>query len=150
MNCLPGHTGRVEEGALEPVCPVDLRELAAERGYRYGWDESYDPAHVPHDKRDLWSVRVRGRYGDIWPHSPSEGLLAVFTTPKVGTRILAEINGARLSTHGDDGKTITFPVCRFAQVAALIRCYRRRRCHLTPEQLAEGGRRLAAYRHSKA
>jgi hypothetical protein len=146
MNCLPRHTARVEGSALGPTCPVELRELAAEHGYRHAWDESYDPRNVPHDKRDSWYVQVRGRYGDIWPHSPSQGLLAVFATRKVGARILDAVDGADLYADGDDGRTITFPVRQFAGVAALIRCHKKRGCHLSPEQLAEGGRRLAEYR----
>jgi hypothetical protein len=133
-------------------CPVDLRVLAAEHGYRHAWDESYDPEHVPHDKRDTWYVRVVGKYGDIWPHSPSAGLLGVFTTQRVGRRVLAEVPGSAVWTDGDDGLMITFPVAAFATVAGIIQCYRKR--VLTDEQkaaLAERGREaLAEYRRANA
>jgi hypothetical protein len=125
----------------ESVCPIDLRELAAEHGYRYAWDESYDPANVPHDTRDTWYVRVVGKYGDIWPHSPSSGLLGVFTTQRIGRRVLAEVPGSAIYTDGDDGLMITFPIPAFATVAGIIQCYRKR--VLTDEQkaaLAERGK----------
>jgi hypothetical protein len=118
----------------EPPCPIDLRTLAAEHGYRYGWDPSYDPDHVPHDKRDTWYVRVIGRHGDIWPHSPSAGLLGVFTTQRVGRRVLDEVEGSAVWTDGDDGLMITFPISAFARVAEIIQGYRKR--VLTDEQKA--------------
>jgi hypothetical protein len=100
--------------------------LATENGYRHAWDPSYDPFNVPHDKCDTWYVQVRGRHGDIWPHSASQGLLGVFATRKIGTRILDEVEGTELYTDGDDGKMITFPDAEFARVAEIIRCYRKR------------------------
>jgi hypothetical protein len=105
----------------EPHCPGDLRPLAAEHGYRHGWDESYGPEHVPHDKRDLWYVRVIGRHGDIWPHSPSKGLLGVFLNGrrKAGqlSRPLLARPGASVDTDGDDGMMLTVPAEHFAKVA---------------------------------
>jgi hypothetical protein len=115
-------------------CPIDLRAVAAEHGYRSTFDESYDPFNVPYDKQDTWSVRVIGRYGDIWPHSPSKGLLGVFTTQRIGRRVLAEAEGSAADTDGDDGLLITFPIPAFARVAEIIQCYRKR--VLTDEQKA--------------
>jgi hypothetical protein len=136
-------------------CTLDLRVLAAEHGYRYAWDESFDPEHVPHDKRDTWYVRVVGTHGDIFPRSPSAGLLGVFLKGRrkagqVAPAVLA-LPGASLYTDGDDGMTLTFPVAHFARVAELIRCYRRRQ--YTPEQreaMAARARAMTARRrHDK-
>jgi hypothetical protein len=121
-------------------CPIDLRVLAAEHGYRHGWDPSYDPFNVPQDKRDLWYVRVPGRYGFLWPAHPSEGLLGVFCSARKNVPgRLAALPGVRLDTDGDDGTSWTFPVALFPQVAELIQCHKQRRCPLSAEQLAKLG-----------
>jgi hypothetical protein len=138
----------------ELPCPIDLRALAAEHGYRYGWDPSYDPFNVPYDKQDTWYVRVIGTHGDIWPHSLSQGLLGVFLNGrrKAGqlSRIILVLPGASVYTDGDDGMMLTFPAEHFAQVAEVIRAYRKPQ--YTPEQreaMAERGRELARRVHDK-
>jgi hypothetical protein len=135
-------------------CPIDLRQLAAEHGYRHGWDPSYDTFNVPYDKQDTWYVRVIGRHGDIWPHSPSSGLLGVFLSGrrKAGqlARVILALPGAAVYTDGDDGMMLTFPVEHFARVAEVIHAYRKPQ--YTPEQreaMVERGRELARRVHDK-
>jgi hypothetical protein len=117
-------------------CP-DLLELAGDR-YKITYDPAYDPFNVPRDKLDRWAMIVPCLYGEIFPWGA--GKLAVFTRGKLAPRLLA-VPGLTLWTDGDDGRTFTFPVAAFDEVAAIVQPRKRRRGNKTPEQMAEITRR---------
>jgi len=143
MSCLPRHTARVEEGALEPICPVDLRELAAERGYRYGWDASYDAKGKHHDNRDPWYVVLPCRFGVVYPVGGDTLAAEVLHHPGAAKKLRA-LPGVRVFTEGDDGVTFRFPAALFDQVAGVLRPRKRRR--LSDDQRRACAERLARVR----
>jgi hypothetical protein len=66
---------------------------------------------------------------------------------------LAAIPGVTLWQDGDREKCFLFPADLFPAVAAVVEPRRRRKCHLTPEQMArltELGRANLALLHGKA
>src|SRR5437868_7136193 len=113
-----------------PLCP-DLRELSGET-YRI----SYDPAAETRGERsDPWTMQLpcAGRGVTLYPHGPDRLAVEVDRRPGVA-RALAALPGVTVTQDGGFGgeMTVTFPLERFAAVAAIVRPRRRRK--LTPEQ----------------
>jgi hypothetical protein len=123
---------------LEPVCPVDLRELAAQNGYRSGWDESYDAKAKHRENLDPAYVVIPCRFGVVYPVGGDVLAAEVLYHPGAAKKLRA-VPGVTPFTDGDDGVTFRFPAELFGQVAGVLRPRKRRR-------LSEGQRRACAER----
>ena len=88
------------------------------------------------------------KYGKVYPFD--EESLILEAVPKPANRVLREVPGATLYRHADNGADIRFPVTEFDAVAEIAKPRKRRRCHLTPDQLAAAAERLRAYRFAPA
>jgi hypothetical protein len=129
-----------------PPCP-DLKALFGAE-YKITHDpvcyrDPKQPHIQPESKRDPWLYVLPCRYGTIYPHG--QDTLA----EEVGDhgRILVKLG--ELPGVVRRGETVLFPVSLFSRVAEIVKPKRRRRCHLSPEQLAAGGDRLRAYHSAR-
>jgi hypothetical protein len=97
-----------------------------------------------HARDDPDELVIPGRAGFVAVYGA--GTLVACTNGIAATkRILVGVPGARVTQDGDDGQNIAFPAEHLPIVAELLRLRKRRRCHLTPEQLRAGAERLASY-----
>jgi hypothetical protein len=128
-----------------PECCVNLMELYGNR-YRITWDPAYDPKGV-HIK-EPWMMQIPCERGTILPWGAAWLAVEVDYHPQTARKVAA-IAGVQLVQDGDHEKTFAFPVGVFEEVAALVKPRKRRKCHLSPEQLRAGGERLARARRSR-
>ncbi len=117
---------------------VNLRERFGDT-YRI----TYDPAVVTRGERnDSWMMQLAGA-GEgvtIYPHGGTRLAVEVDHRPKLAKQVAA-IPGVVLHQDGSGEKTYLFDIELFEQVAALVKPRRRRRCHLTEEQIKALGDR---------
>jgi hypothetical protein len=126
--------------------PINLMDRYGEK-YRISWDPAYDAKGRHRDSLDPWSMQVPCERGVIYPWGGDR--LAVEVDYRAQTaRKVAAIPGVELAQDGDQEKTFAFHVDLFDQLAALVKPRKRRKCHLSPEQLRLGGERLRDLRPS--
>ncbi len=122
----------------QPRC-IDLAARFG-RDYRLGHDEA---AATWGERRDPWMRTLLCQRGMIYPFGGDRLAVEVDHHPGVA-RAVGAIPGVVLWQDGDHEKTFLFHVDLFDAVAALVKPRKRRRCHLTTEQLRAGGERLRA------
>jgi hypothetical protein len=125
------------------VMCINLLERFGDR-FRVTWDPAYDPKRVGGEDAWMMQLPCAGRGITVYPHGGDT--LAVEVNHRPGVCRKLEALGLALHQDGDDEKTYLFDVTRFDEVAAVVKPRRRRRCHLTPEQLSDASDRLAAFR----
>jgi hypothetical protein len=132
-----------------PPCP-DLKALFGAE-YKITHDpvcyrDPKQPHIQPESKRDPWLYVLPCRYGTIYPHGRDTLAAEVGDHGRILLK-LGELPGVVRR-----GETVLFPVSLFPRVAEIVKPKRRRRCHLSPEQLARlaavGSEKLQAYRAS--
>ncbi|MGK2858190.1 MAG: hypothetical protein ACSLFQ_13390 [Thermoanaerobaculia bacterium] len=110
---------------------MDARDECFDLAGQTSWRTFYAEDHVPGARVDPWNLELRGPGGSaIYPAGASE--LAAYCKRRV-LRSQLEALG-RVTQRGDFELTIRFPADRLADVAGLLRCYRRR--VLSPERKA--------------
>ena len=126
----------------EPVC-VNLREMFGEV-YQIRHDPVCAPPKNPEEgkgsKSDPWLYEIPCRWGTIYPHS--DKLLAFECTARQSIPIKLDALG--LARRGWD--TWLFSVEQFCEVAAIVHPRKRRRCHLSPEELQKRAEKMRPYR----
>ena len=124
----------------DPRCP-NLWRLYGDR-FKVSFDECYTPGSTPWENRDRWAMTIRCRFGVIVPWG--DALLGVMIDrhPFKAAEVM-NIPGSKLVQSGDNELTITFPVERFEQVAAIVLPYKRRQ--YTAEEREIIGKRLAPH-----
>jgi hypothetical protein len=95
--------------------------------YRISWDEAYNFRNVTRDCLDLWYARLRGKYGEVHPHSYE--LLAVETENHPGIKKRLELCGCTTTyLDGDFGfGSFLFKPEHLGEIAEIVRLYRRPR-----------------------
>ena len=126
----------------DPVCP-NFWELYGQR-YKVSFDEAYNPGSTEWEKRDPWYMMIHCRLGVIVPWNDGLLGLTIDRHPHKAVEVLNIPSGSELVHDGDDELTITFPVERFEEVAAIVLPYKRRQ--YTDEEREIIGKRLAPYR----
>ena len=109
----------------EPIC-VNLQEVFGDE-YRIGWDPAYNPSNVPRDCLDLWYARLRGKYGEVYPHSAE--LLAVETEnhPDIKKR-LENFDCTSTYLDGDFGFGVfLFKPEHLSEIAEIVQLYHKPR-----------------------
>lgn len=123
-----------------PPC-IDLRERFGD-AYRIGHDDS---AATCGERRDPWMMTLLCQRGVIYPAGGDTLAVEIDGRPGVAKQVAA-IPGVRVFQWGERERTLHFDVALFDRVAEIVRPRKRRRCHLTAEQLKAGGERLARLR----
>lgn len=130
----------------EPTC-INLTDRYGAT-YRVSWDPTYDPGHVPYDKRDPWYMQLSCERGTIYPHDGTMLAVEIDYRPRITAQVAA-LPGVVLYQDGDREKTFLFDVTLFDQVAEIVRPRRRRQVSEAERQrLAEMSRRFSPYRHA--
>src|SRR5262245_25286113 len=105
--------------------------------YRVTFDPGYDPRGVPKRRLDPWMMQLPCRRGVIYPFG-GDRLAVEVDYHSQAAKKLAAVPGVELWQDGDHETTFLFPVNLFDRVASLVGPRKRRRCHLSPEQLRAG------------
>ena len=107
-------------------CRINLRESFGGE-YRITFDEAYEPAHVPIEKRDPWMMQIpcAGRGITIYPYGSTVLAIEVDRRPSIAAKLTA-LNGLRLHQDGDVERTYLFDLSLFDQVAEIVKPRKRR------------------------
>lgn len=130
------------------------------RQYDKVWKVTNDGTNGTEPVERIWEICIAGKYGQIYPSGFNGDLSITVTSPRVGPKVSAALEGHRRAGQGNQGcaeseeRAYRFPndpklINELAKLIGARRSRKGKGRGFTPEQIAAGAARLKAWRESK-